>query len=190
MDILIPILIGIGLAASAGLRVFLPMLILSVFAKLEWIELASKFDWLDSTTALIMLLVATIIEMVSLYIPVVDQFLKTIATPLSAASGILLMIAVIGDMDPLFSWSFAIFGGGTIALVTQFVSLTFRGITTVVTFGIGNVFYNVLEGIISIVAIILSIIFPFFVIVFVSIIIYLFIKLIMKRNKLKGGEIK
>src|SRR5699024_12861170 len=102
MDMLISILICIGLAASAGLRVFLPMLILSVFARLEWIELAAKFDWLDSNPALIMLAVATIIEMISLYIPMVDQFLKTIATPLAAAYGVFLHISMIGEMCHLF----------------------------------------------------------------------------------------
>src|SRR5699024_3209885 len=189
MDMLISILICIGLAASAGLRVFLPMLILSVFAKLEWIELAAKFDWLDSNPALIMLSVATIIEMISLYIPIVDQFLKTIATPLAAASGVLLTIAMIGDMDPLFSCSFVVFGGGTIAVVTQLVLLTLRWITTFIIFGIGNIFYNFLEGLLSIVLIILSIIFPFFVLFFIGVVIYLFIKFFIKRNKLKGGAV-
>src|SRR5699024_10340399 len=105
------------------------------------------------------------------------------------ASGVLLTIAMIGDMDPLFSWSFAVFGGGTIAVVTQLVSLTLRGITTVVTFGIGNIFYNFLEGLLSIVLIILSIIFPFFVLIFIGVVLCLFIKFFMKRNKLKGGAV-
>ena len=44
---------GIGLAACAGLRAFLPLFLVSAAARLGWVTPGAPFEWLSSWPALI-----------------------------------------------------------------------------------------------------------------------------------------
>lgn len=180
MEIMLAVLIGIGLAASAGFRVFTPMLVTSIFSKVGWVSLASSFDWVGSTPALIAFTVATVVEVGSYYIPVIDNVMKTIATPVAAIAGIILTASFVGDMDPLFSWSVAIIGGGGVATVSQLTTLAVRGVSTVTTAGVGNIFVSIAEGFTAVVMSILSIVLPIIVVFFVGILLIVFITVIRK----------
>jgi hypothetical protein len=46
---------GIGLAACAGLRAFLPLFLVSAAARMGWAEPAAPFQWLSTWPALITL---------------------------------------------------------------------------------------------------------------------------------------
>ena len=59
---LLSIALGIGLAASAGFRVFLPLFALSLSAYFGLWPVNENWQWLASTPALIILGVATVAE--------------------------------------------------------------------------------------------------------------------------------
>ena len=61
-DALLSLGVGIGLAAAAGLRVFLPLLVLGMAARAGWVPLGDEFAWLASSAGLAALSVATLIE--------------------------------------------------------------------------------------------------------------------------------
>jgi len=75
------IVLGVGLAAATGFRVFVPMLILSGAAYTGHLSLDESFTWLGSPAALTMLGVAAVAEIVAYYVPGVDNLLDTLATP-------------------------------------------------------------------------------------------------------------
>ena len=75
------LLLGIGLSATCGFRVFVPLLGMSIAAMAGHLELASGFEWIGSWPALICLAVATVLEIAGYYIPWLDNLLDTIATP-------------------------------------------------------------------------------------------------------------
>lgn len=191
LEIFMAILIGIGLSASAGFRVFTPLLITSLAAKASWVTLSTNFEWISSTPALIAFAVATILEICIYYIPIVDSFMKTIATPVAVIAGTILTASFIADLDPFLTWSISVIGGGGVASVTQMTTLAVRGTSTVVTGGIGNILVSIVEGIIAFVMSVLTILLPFVVIIFVGIIFFIFIKGIhlLKRRKsvIKSG---
>src|SRR5699024_3870896 len=191
LEIFMAILIGIGLSASAGFRVFTRLLITSLAAKASWVTLSTNFEWISSTPALIAFAVATILEICIYYIPIVDSFMKTIATPVAVIAGTILTASFIADLDPFLTWSISVIGGGGVASVTQMTSLAVRGTSTVVTGGIGNILVSIVEGIIAFVMSVLTILLPFVVIIFVGIILFIFIKgtHLLKRRKsvIKSG---
>jgi len=191
LEIFMAILIGIGLSASAGFRVFTPLLITSLAAKASWVTLSTNFEWISSTPALIAFAVATILEICIYYIPIVDSFMKTIATPVAVIAGTILTASFIADLDPFLTWSISVIGGGGVASVTQMTTLAVRGTSTVVTGGIGNILVSIVEGIIAFVMSVLTILLPFVVIIFVGIILFIFIKgtHLLKRRKsvIKSG---
>jgi hypothetical protein len=137
-DVALSIVLGIGLAAATGFRVFLPMLIVSGAAYTGHLPLADSFAWLGSPSALTMLSVAAIVEIFAYYIPGVDNLLDTLATPAAFVAGTVVSAAVMSDVPPMVKWTAAVIAGGGIAGVTQGVTATLRANSTLWTGGLGN----------------------------------------------------
>ncbi|HHC78536.1 MAG TPA: DUF4126 domain-containing protein, partial [Flavobacteriia bacterium] len=78
------ILLGIGLAASVGFRIFVPLFALSIASYYGLIPLNENWQWVGSTAAMITLGIATIVEIAAYLIPWLDNLLDTIAVPLAA----------------------------------------------------------------------------------------------------------
>src|SRR5215475_9190410 len=68
-DFALSVVLGIGLAAATGFRVFLPMLIMSGAAYTGHLQLDNSFAWLATSPALTMLGVAAVAEVLAYYVP-------------------------------------------------------------------------------------------------------------------------
>ena len=88
-ETLISVFLGVGLAASVGFRVFLPLFALSLAAYFGVWELNESWQWIGSTAALVTLGVATLVEIFGYYIPYLDNLLDSIAVPLAAMQELL-----------------------------------------------------------------------------------------------------
>jgi hypothetical protein len=137
-DLGLSIALGIGLAAATGLRLFLPMLIVSAAAYAGYLPLSENFAWLATPAALILLGVAAIVEILAYYIPGVDNLLDTLATPAAFVAGTVISAAVITDLPPMVKWAAAIIAGGGIAGLTRSVTTLVRAKSTVMTGTLGN----------------------------------------------------
>ncbi len=138
LDVAVSIALGIGLAAAVGFRVFLPLLVMSIAAYTGHLTLGESFAWLATPTALAMLGVATVAEILAYYIPGVDNLLDTIATPTALVAGTVAAAAVMADVPPMIRWTTAIIAGGGAAGLTQGVTSLLRFKSTAFTGGLGN----------------------------------------------------
>ena len=138
IDLGLSIALGIGLAAATGLRLFLPMLVVSAAAYAGYLPLSENFAWLATPSALILLGVAAVVEVLAYYIPGLDNLLDTIATPAAFVAGTIVSAAVITDLPPMVKWASAIIAGGGIAGLTQSVTALARAKSTVMTGTLGN----------------------------------------------------
>jgi Domain of unknown function (DUF4126) len=132
------VVLGIGLAAATGFRVFLPMLVASAAAYFGHLPLSDSFAWLGTGPALMMLSVATLVEILAYYIPGLDNLLDTLATPAALVAGTVVSAAVMTDVTPMVKWTAAIIAGGGVAGLTQGATAILRANSTVFTGGIGN----------------------------------------------------
>lgn len=139
-DILLSMALGLGLAAATGLRVFLPLFLASVLAHFDvgGIGLRESMTWLSSWPAMIALGVATVVELVAYYVPVLDHFLDAIAVPLSTVAGTLVAMSAFVDLPPMLGWGLAIIAGGGIAGLVSAGTATTRLASTGTTGGLGN----------------------------------------------------
>ena len=137
-DLPLSIVLGVALAAATGFRVFLPMLIVSGAAYTGHLHLDESFAWLGTSSALIMLSVAAVAEVLAYYIPVVDNLLDTLATPAAFVAGTIVSAAVMIDAPPMVKWTAAVIAGGGIAGLTQGLTGILRAHSTVLTGGLGN----------------------------------------------------
>lgn len=138
LDLALSAALGIGLAAAAGFRVFLPLLIMSLAAEAGYLPLSEGFAWLSSPGALAMLTIAAIAEVLAYYLPGVDNILDTLATPSAIIAGIAISAAVMTDMPPMLKWTLAIIAGGGAAGITQGATVFTRANSTLFTAGLGN----------------------------------------------------
>ena len=180
IETILSIFLGIGLSASVGFRVFLPLFALSLASYFGKWDLNESWLWIGSSTAVITLGIATLVEIVAYYIPVVDNFLDTIAIPLATIAGTAIMVSTVADLSPVITWALAIIaGGGTAAAVKSSASATRLG-STVSTAGFGNPIVSTIETGASIVMSIISIFLPILAIILVLLIFYMVYKLYKK----------
>jgi len=138
LDLGLSIALGVGLAAATGLRLFLPMLVVSVAAYTGHLPLSDNFAWLATPAALVLLSVAALVEILAYYIPGVDNLLDTLATPAAFVAGTIISAAVITDLPPMVKWAAAIIAGGGIAGLTQTTSAVLRAKSTMLTGTLAN----------------------------------------------------
>nr|WP_144374487.1 DUF4126 domain-containing protein [Winogradskyella sp. PG-2] len=178
--------LGVGLAASVGFRVFLPLFALSLATYFGKWDLNESWLWIGSSTAVITLGIATLVEIAAYYIPVIDNLLDTIAIPLATIAGTAVMVSTVADLSPVVTWALAIIaGGGTAAAVKSSASTTRLG-STISTAGIGNPLVSSIETGTSLVMSIVSIFLPIVAIILVIFIFYIVFKIYKKLKPSKS----
>lgn len=180
METFISICLGIGLAASVGFRVFLPLFTLSLASYFNVWDLNDSWQWLGSLTALITFGVATLVEIVAYYIPYIDNLLDSISVPLAALAGTAVMMSTLVDVSPIISWSLAIIAGGGTAAAISGSSSVARLASTSTTGGLGNPIVSTIETGTAMFMSIVSIFIPLLAIVFVIIILFVIYKIYKK----------
>ena len=183
---IISIFLGIGLAAAVGFRVFIPLLVLSIATHFGHITIADSFAWVGSASALLILGVATVVELLAYFIPFIDNLLDTIAVPLAAIAGTFVMAAVLVDMPQVMMWSLAIIAGGGTAAAISGTTATTRAASSATTLGIANPIVSTAETGSSLVISLLAIVFPVIAMLVVVVMLYLLYRLANKIFKKKN----
>ncbi len=170
----VSVALGMALAAAAGFRVFVPLLVLNLAARAGYVPLAPGWEWVGGTTALMVFATATVLEVAGYYIPWVDHLLDTVATPAAIAAGMITTASVITDLPPMVKWIAVIVGGGGIAALVQGSTVALRVGSTSVSGGLTNPLVATLEtfgaSFLAVVAIALPVVALLLVVVVVAII--------------------
>jgi len=183
-DTIFSILIGIGLAASVGFRIFVPLFALSIASYYHIIPLNENWEWVGSSTAMIALGIATVVEIAAYLIPWLDHLLDTIAIPLAAIAGTAVMVSTVADLNPAVTWALAIIAGGGTATAIKTSTSTTRLASTATTAGFANPIVSTVETGTSIVMSALSIFIPILALILVLLMLWLIFKVFkLFRNK-------
>lgn len=192
METISAIALGIGLSASAGFRVFIPLLVAGIASRFGFLPLGENFAWMGSTPALLCFGVASVAEVLAYYIPFVDNLLDSIATPLSVGAGTLLMTSVFPAESEWMKWVMGVVVGGGAAATIQSGSALTRLMSTQFTAGVGNPVVSTGEGVaatgFSIMSLIAPILVAILLVVFILIILRLGYRKLKKRKKIKVAE--
>jgi hypothetical protein len=138
LSLTVQISMGICLAASAGLRAFLPLLVVGIAGRLEYLPLSSGFDWLESWPAITIFGVAVVFELVADKFPVVDNLLDVVAAWVKPIAGTVVAASVLTELSPLQATVLAIVLGGGAASAVHLLKANVRLISLVTTAGIGS----------------------------------------------------
>lgn len=179
-EIITAVALGIGLAASAGFRVFVPMLVASVAAHFGIFPVQEGFAWLASWPAMISFGTATVLEIVAYYVPFVDNLLDSVTTPMAVGAGTLLLTSVLPIDNNMLKWMTGFIIGGGIAATVQGGSVLARLASSTLTGGTGNPAVATGEHAAAVSTSLLSLVIPFIV---VSVLLVLIIILLVFFRK-------
>lgn len=187
METLSAIALGIGLSASSGFRVFIPLLVAGIASHFGILTLGENFLWMGSTPALICFGVAAVVEVLAYYIPFLDNLFDSIATPLAVGAGTLLMTSIFPAESEWMKWILGFVVGGGAAATIQSGSAFTRLLSSKFTAGSANPIVSTGEGVAATGFSLLSLIAPILVaillIVFVVVILRLLYRKLLKRKK-------
>lgn len=150
-SLILALLLGLGLSASTGLNTFLPLLLLAASARfhIAGIELGDKFSWLSSDVAIIVLIVACIVELVADKVPAVDHFLDSIGTFVRPVAGAVATASVLTGVDPAVAAIVGIIVGGPVSFGMHTLKAGTRIASSATTFGCANPILSLIEDFLS-----------------------------------------
>jgi hypothetical protein len=163
MDAILAICAGIALAAACGFRVFLPLMGMSIAVATGTLQAGKGMEWIGSTPALVVFGVATAVEIAAFYIPVLDHFLDTIATPAAIAAGTVAagtLLPLRDQIHPAVVWAAALIAGGGAAGIVQTGTVATRAISGAGTATAANPLVATIENVFSTILTILAIVVP------------------------------
>jgi hypothetical protein len=161
METLFGLMIGIGLSAACGFRVFIPLMGMSIAVHTGHLALSPGFEWIGSWPALVAFGVATLLEVGTYFIPWVDHVMDAIMTPAAVVAATILTASVVFDVSPFLKWSLAAIAGGGVASLVQVGTLAMRATSSGTTGGLGNVVVSTGELVAAIAMTLLALLAPF-----------------------------
>jgi hypothetical protein len=168
-------LTGTGLAASAGLNAYIPLVLMGLLARYtDLINLPSGWTWLSNGWVLVLLFVLLAIEVVADKVPVVDHMndvVQTVVRPtaggLAFGAGSGAQTVTVSDPGSFFTshqWV-PVVAGMLIALSVHGVKAAARPVVNVGTAGFGAPIASTAEDIGSLLMSVLAILMPVLVLV-------------------------
>ena len=172
---MLEVLTGTGLAASAGLNAYIPLLLVGLTSRFTTLlELPKNWEWLSNEWILVILAVLLVIEVIADKIPAVDSVNDVIQTVVRPASGGLVFgsgtsAQTLAVQDPAAfiqsqQWV-PIVIGIVIALGVHLLKMAARPAANAVTAGIAAPVLSSIEDVASLVMSLLAVIIPILVIV-------------------------
>lgn len=176
-------LTGSGLAISAGLNAYVPLLALGLAGRfLDGVELPAGWVWLENPWALGILGVLLVIELVADKIPIIDNindWLQTLVRPtaggIAFASGSTAATTVVSDPAAFFSsnqWVPIALGAG-MALVVHVTKAASRPVVNAATLGTATPLVSTAEDVGSVAVSVLALLVPLVIIVVIPLVAWL-----------------
>jgi hypothetical protein len=164
-DVAFAATLGVALAACAGLRAWLPLLLAGSAARMGWLELGQSFEFLAGNRALAVFAAASLIEVVADKVPALDHLLDAVSTVLRPAAGSLLAASVLWPVqDPTTALALGVAVGAPTALVPHAMKSMARAASTTFTAGLANPVISVAEDALVVVLFFVAVVVPLLVV--------------------------
>jgi len=154
---------GLALAATCGLRAFLPLFVVSLLAFLGKLEVSESFAWMAQPVAVGGLGLAVILEMAGDKFPIVDHFLDAAGVVIKPIAAMVATASVMTELDPMVTAVIGLVLGGSLAQGVHLVKAKLRLLSSALTATIANPFISLVEDIFALVATALALLMPILV---------------------------
>ncbi|MFC0098035.1 DUF4126 domain-containing protein [Micromonospora marina] len=194
---MLEVLTGSGLAASAGLNAYIPLLLMGLLSRYtDLVELPSGWQWLGNGWVVLILAVLLAVEVVADKVPVVDHVNDVVQTVVRPTAGGLAFGAgagsetvTVSDPDTFFSthqWV-PVLVGVLIALGVHLLKAAARPVINATTAGVGAPVASTAEDATSVVMSVVALLLPVLVLVFLVALV-IFVPWLFRRRRERRRE--
>lgn len=162
-------LTGTGLAASAGLNAYFPILVLALADRTtNFVNLPTPYDWLSSNVGLLVIMLLLPLELVPDKIARVDRISDFIHTALRPGAAALCFMAIAHQDDQIhIVWALIL--GLIIGGAVHWLKASSRPLISKNTRGLGNPIVSVMEDALAAVLAIVAIFLPYGILVIIPV---------------------
>jgi hypothetical protein len=190
MDALSAAALGLVLAATAGLRAFLPVFSASLAAWLTDLPLPDNLAWLEKPQTVLIFGVATLLEILGDKIPVVDHLLDSVQVLTKPALAALAATPFLYQLAPEQSVAIGILVGAPLALGVHSAKATARLGSTATTGGMGNPVLSVVEDVAAVASIVLGFLAPLLALVLMAATIFFIVRLALRVRRRRRASVQ
>jgi hypothetical protein len=197
LDGVLEALTGTGLAASAGLNAYVPLLTMGLLARYsDLVTLPSGWQWLSNGWVITILLVLLVIEVVADKVPMVDHVNDVVQTAVRPTAGGLVFGAGTGAQTVTVDDPGRFFGsqqwvpiviGMVIALAVHAVKAAARPVINTTTAGFGTPLASAVEDAGSVLGSLVAILLPALVLLFLLGFVF-FVTWVVRRRRRRRRE--
>lgn len=195
---MLELLTGTGLATAAGLNAYIPLIMMGIAGRVEWIQLPAGWGWLENEWILVVLSVLLLIEIVADKVPAIDSindWVQTVVRPASGgivfAGGIGTSTVAVDDPADFFSsgaWVPVVIGIA-LALLVSLGKTAVRPVANLVTGGAAAPALSTAEDGASVVLVVLAIVAPILVLIAVALLIWAFVALARRMRRKRRAKL-
>lgn len=189
---MLELLTGTGLAAAAGLNAYIPLLVMGIAGRLDWIQLPGGWTWLQNEWVMVVLGVLLVVEIVADKVPAVDSvndWIQTVVRPASGgivfAGGIGTSTVAVDDPDSFFSsgaWIPVVIGI-VLALLVHLGKMAVRPVANLTTAGVAAPVLSTAEDGTSLLLVVLALVAPILVILGLGLLVLGFVLLVRSARR-------
>jgi hypothetical protein len=183
MDALSAAAFGVVLAATAGLRAFLPVFSASLAAWMTDLPLPDNLVWLEKPQTVLIFGVATLLEILGDKVPIVDHALDSVQVLTKPVLAVLAAAPFLHQIAPEYSVGIGILLGAPLALGVHSAKATARLGSTATTGGIGNPVLSVVEDVAAIASIIVGFLAPLIALALMAVAIFFLVRLALRVRR-------
>jgi hypothetical protein len=186
METLFAVGIGIGLSSIAGVRAFLPLVLVGLFARLGLFTLPAPLGFLDDWPVMGALAVLALLESGLDKVPALDPILNYVQTPLRIVAGAILFAAAlqvgidVGTMPELAA-------GGVIAGLVSVLKTILRPAANMASAGVSVSFLSLVEDAVALLGGLIALFVPLVPLALVAFLLFFFFRVRRRRGRKYGG---
>lgn len=177
---------GVGLSSVAGLRAYLPLALVGLFARVGLFDLPEAFSFLDDWVVVGALFALALVESVLDKVPALDTAVDVVQTPVRVVAGAVLFSAALeAGLDPAAIPELA--AGGGIAGVVAVLKAVLRPPANVSTAGVSAPFLSGIEDVVALAGGVIAVLVPLISLALVAFLLFVFYRIRKRRGKKFGG---
>ena len=187
MEMLFAVGIGIGLASVAGVRAFLPLVLVGLFARLGLFALPASFGFLDDWVVIGVFAGLALLESGLDKIPSLDPVLDYVQTPLRIIAGAILFAAALQVVGIDVGTIPELAAGGVIAGLVAVLKTILRPAANAASAGVSASFLSLVEDAVAVLGGIIAMLVPLVPLPLVAFLLFFFFRVRRRRGRKYGG---
>lgn len=186
METLLAVGIGVGLASIAGVRAYLPLVLVGLFARLGLFTLPAPFVFLDDWLVIGALAVLALLESGLDKIAGLDPILDYVQTPLRIVAGaVLFAVALQEGIDTGAIPELAV--GAGIAGLVAVLKVILRPSANAASVGVSVSFLSLFEDVVALLGGVIAVLVPLVPLALVAFLLFFFFRVRRRRGRKYGG---